>query len=119
MISSAGRLLVVALLLRPFGLEGVDSLTAGSRPSPRYSTGFAATPDGMFYVFGGQDGSGGNEGVDGAENTPILRVGGGGRSAAVDWAGFVGRRHAACTCRTAAFPLSLSRPSDGLHEDER
>jgi hypothetical protein len=64
MMSSAGRLLVVVLLLRRFGLEGVDALTAGSGPSPRYFMGFAATPDGMLYVFGGRD-LGGNEGKAG------------------------------------------------------
>jgi hypothetical protein len=52
-MSSAGRLLVVVLLLCHFGLEEVDALTTGSRPSPRYAMGFAATPDGMLYVFGG------------------------------------------------------------------
>jgi hypothetical protein len=26
---------------------------SGSGPSPRYGMGFAATPDGMLYVFGG------------------------------------------------------------------
>ena len=26
---------------------------SGSAPSPRYGMGFAATPDGMLYVFGG------------------------------------------------------------------
>ncbi len=31
---------------------------AGSGPSPRVGMGFAATPDGMLYVFGGRDGSG-------------------------------------------------------------
>jgi hypothetical protein len=52
--------------------------------------GFAATPDVMLYVFGGLDD--GKERVDG--------------TAAVDGAGCVGRRHAAC--RTAAVSLSLS-----------
>jgi hypothetical protein len=27
---------------------------SGSSPSPRYGMGFAATPDGMLYVFGGR-----------------------------------------------------------------
>jgi hypothetical protein len=31
---------------------------SGSGPSPRYAMGFAATPDGMLYVFGGTSGSG-------------------------------------------------------------
>jgi hypothetical protein len=30
----------------------------GSGPTPRDSMGFAATPDGMLYVFGGDGGSG-------------------------------------------------------------
>ena len=30
---------------------------AGSAPSPRYGMGFTATPDGMLYVFGGDNGS--------------------------------------------------------------
>jgi hypothetical protein len=33
---------------------------SGSAPSPRWGIGFAATPDGMLYVFGGYDGSNGN-----------------------------------------------------------
>jgi hypothetical protein len=67
MISSTGRLLVVVLLLRLFGLTGVDALTAGSGLPPRYAMGFAATPDGMLYVFGG-DGTNGIEGIgDGGE----------------------------------------------------
>ena len=37
---------------------------SGSGPSPRDSMGFAATPDGMLYVFGGHDG--GNVGEEGA-----------------------------------------------------
>jgi hypothetical protein len=38
---------------------------SGSAPSPRLWMGFAATPDGMLYVFGGSDGSGnvGEEGL--------------------------------------------------------
>jgi hypothetical protein len=32
---------------------------SGSGPTPRYDAGFAATPDGILYVFGGWDG--GNE----------------------------------------------------------
>jgi N-acetylneuraminic acid mutarotase len=32
----------------------------GSGPSPRVYLGFAATPDGMLYVFGGTVGNGGN-----------------------------------------------------------
>ncbi len=55
-----GRLPVVVLYLCLFGLERVDALTAGSSPFPRYGMGFAATPDGMLYVFGGY--SSGNEG---------------------------------------------------------
>ena len=35
----------------------------GSGPSPRYLMGFAATPDGILYVFGGADG--GNVGEEG------------------------------------------------------
>ncbi len=35
-------------------------LTNGSIPSPRNSMGFAATPDGIIYVFGGS-GSGNDE----------------------------------------------------------
>jgi hypothetical protein len=54
--------------------------------------GFAATPDGMLYVFGG------------VGNGNVVVVGG---TAGVDGAGCVGRRHAACTCRTAAVSLSL------------
>jgi hypothetical protein len=57
-IKCAGRLLVAVLLLRLFGLEGVDALIASSGPSPRYAMGFAATPDGMLYVFGGGDSTG-------------------------------------------------------------
>ncbi len=92
-MSRAGRHLVIVLLLRLCGLEEVDALTTGSRPSPRNATGFAATPDGMLYVFGGYNGRFGIEG-------------GSGRG--VDWASCVGRRHAACTCRTAAVSLSHS-----------
>jgi N-acetylneuraminic acid mutarotase len=33
---------------------------SGSGPSPRYMMGFAATPDGMLYVFGGWNSSGGS-----------------------------------------------------------
>jgi hypothetical protein len=58
MKSCVDRLLVVVLLLCLFGLEMVDALTAGSGPSPRAYMGFAATPDGMLYVFGGYDNSG-------------------------------------------------------------
>jgi hypothetical protein len=35
---------------------------SGSGPSPRSSMGFAATPDGMLYVFGGFDGGDKREG---------------------------------------------------------
>jgi hypothetical protein len=36
---------------------------SGSRPSPRRNMGFAATPDGMLYVFGGyESGNGGGRG---------------------------------------------------------
>ena len=38
---------------------------SGSGPSPRYHMGFAATPDGMLYVFGGRNYSG-TEGGKGA-----------------------------------------------------
>jgi hypothetical protein len=31
---------------------------SGSGPSPRFAMGFAATPDGMLYVFGGEDSRG-------------------------------------------------------------
>jgi hypothetical protein len=41
--------------------------TSGSAPSPRAYMGFAATPDGMLYVFGGWDG--GNVGEEGAAYT--------------------------------------------------
>jgi hypothetical protein len=45
----------------------VHALTAGSGPSPRVYMGFAATPDGMLYVFGGWgsgiEGGGGGEGL--------------------------------------------------------
>jgi hypothetical protein len=37
---------------------------SGSGPSPRISMGFAATPDGMLYVFGGTN-RGGNVGEEG------------------------------------------------------
>jgi hypothetical protein len=36
---------------------------SGSGPSARRSMGFAATPDGMLYVFGGADNTGAEEGV--------------------------------------------------------
>jgi N-acetylneuraminic acid mutarotase len=32
---------------------GIDAYTLGSAPSPRYDQGFAATSDGVLYVFGG------------------------------------------------------------------
>jgi hypothetical protein len=51
-----GRLIRIFLLL--CHLEGPHALTAGSGPSGRYSMGFASTPDGMLYVFGGRDSSG-------------------------------------------------------------
>jgi hypothetical protein len=51
-----GRLLRIVLLL--YHLEGFHALTSGSGPSDRTSMGFAATPDGMLYVFGGNGGSG-------------------------------------------------------------
>jgi hypothetical protein len=51
-----GRLIRIFLLL--CHLEGLHALTAGSGPSRRYAMGFAATPDGMLYVFGGYDNSG-------------------------------------------------------------
>jgi hypothetical protein len=35
----------------------------GSGPSPRYGMGFAATPDGMIYVFGGFSGGKGMGGL--------------------------------------------------------
>ena len=57
MMSRVRSLLVVVVLLRLSSLEGVHALTAGSSPSPRYGMGFAATPDGMLYVFGGNDNS--------------------------------------------------------------
>jgi hypothetical protein len=62
--------------------------------------GFAATPDGMLYVFGGY----GTTGIEGGE-------GGSGRgaSSAVDGAACMGRHHAACTCRTPTDSLSLVR----------
>ena len=41
---------------------------SGSSPSPRYNMGFAATPDGMLYVFGGSDGNG-KVGEEGAAHT--------------------------------------------------
>ncbi len=34
------------------------ALPTGSAPSARYGMGFASTPDGMLYVFGGFDGTG-------------------------------------------------------------
>ena len=69
---------------------------SGSGPSPRADMGFAATPDGMIYVFGGSSSYGHGK-----------EVGRGGGATAVDGACFVGRSHAACTCRTAAVSLSL------------
>ena len=38
---------------------------SGSGPSSRFRMGFAATPDGMLYVFGGYGSGGGNEGANG------------------------------------------------------
>jgi hypothetical protein len=54
---------------------------SSSGPSPRFGMGFAATPDGMLYVFGG---SAWNNGIEGG--------GGNRRSAAADGAGCVGGR---------------------------
>jgi hypothetical protein len=69
---------------------------SGSVPSLRADMGFAATPDGMLYVFGGWSGRpDGNEGKWGA----------GGISAGVDGACCVEHRHAAAR---AALLLSLS-----------
>ena len=45
---------------------------SGSGPSPRSDMGFAATPDGMLYVFGGYDG--GNVGEGGAAYTLHVHV---------------------------------------------
>jgi hypothetical protein len=62
----SGRLLVAFLLL--FRFEPARALTSGSGPSPRYHLGFAATPDGMLYVFGGEDHADkGNEGDGGGQ----------------------------------------------------
>jgi hypothetical protein len=58
--------------------------------------GFAVTPDGMLYVFGGHDSSGTEGGGVGA-----LVIG-------LHEAGCAGRSHAACTRCTAAA-LALSR----------
>jgi hypothetical protein len=65
---------------------------SGSGPSRRNSMGFAATPDGMLYVFGGYDGGteGGSAGLIGLHG-----------------ASCAGRSHAACTrCTAAALALS-------------
>jgi hypothetical protein len=43
---------------------------SGSGPSPRYGMGFAATPDGMVYVFGGA--GIGNVGEEGAAYTLLM-----------------------------------------------
>jgi hypothetical protein len=59
----------------------------------RMSMGFAATPDGMLYVFGGWDGFG--------------TEGGGVGMVGLHGAGCAGRSHAACT-RCAASALALS-----------
>jgi N-acetylneuraminic acid mutarotase len=50
------RLIVCIIFLHLFTLERVAALTAGSAPIPRNAMGFAATADGMLYVFGGLDG---------------------------------------------------------------
>jgi hypothetical protein len=49
----AAALAHLALLLR--GLLRVDAVTYGPAPSARELMGFAATPDGMLYVFGGSE----------------------------------------------------------------
>ena len=49
----SGRRLVALLLL--FRLEAARALISGYAPPGRYAMGFAATPDGMLYVFGGLD----------------------------------------------------------------
>jgi hypothetical protein len=56
--------------------------------------GFAATPDGMLYVFGG---------VTNLGNVAVVVD-----VAGVEGAGCMGLRHAACTCRTAALSLLLA-----------
>jgi hypothetical protein len=84
-----GRLLRIVLLL--YHLEGLQALISGSGPSRRNGVGFAATPDGMLYVFGGYDG--------GTE-----------RGSVGHW-GCAGRSHAACT-RCAAAALALSCGGD-------
>ena len=68
---------------------------SGSGPSERYRLGFAATPDGMLYVFGGY----GNSGTEGGGVGVI--------QARLPRAGWAGRSHAACTrCTSAALALS-------------
>jgi hypothetical protein len=60
-----GRLIRIFLLL--CHLKGLHALTAGSGPFERYGMGFAATPDGMLYVFGGLDNSGTERGRCGGD----------------------------------------------------
>ena len=40
----------------PAAVKWTTLSPSGSAPSPRFAMGFAATPDGMLYVFGGHDG---------------------------------------------------------------
>ena len=74
---------------------------SGSGPSPRHFMGFAATPDGMLYVFGGTDG--------GTERGGVGVIG-------LHGACCAGRSHAACT-RFAAAALALSCEGDEARED--
>ena len=71
---------------------------SGSGPSLRGFMGFAATPDGMLYVFGGLD--------YGNERGGVGVIG-------LHAAGWAGRSHAACTrCTAAALRVVLTCGGD-------
>jgi hypothetical protein len=82
---------------------------SGSGPSLRGSMGFAATPDGMLYVFGGAG--------DGDAGGVALAVGFYGGQLRCMGAVCVGLHHAACTCRTAAVSLSCRGNEGGTGGD--
>jgi hypothetical protein len=75
---------------------------SGSGPSPRWQMGFAATPDGMLYVFGGYD--------SGTEGDGVGVIGLRGASCA-------GRSHAACTRCTLLLSLSLAEGMRARREE--
>jgi hypothetical protein len=80
---------------------------SGSAPSGRHGMGFAATPDGMLYVFGGYDGGteGGGVGVIGLHGASCA-----GRCRAAEGARVGREETCTCACMSAARHWATHTP---------